>query len=1218
MIPDDAQLNYMAKHDKPVVVTPAQNVKQKQARLEAAIAKDGLIAQNVSELADSYVAQGQTKEAIALMKRYYAKYPKDIQMLDKLGIIYHVAGMEKEYIGILEEQNELLPSINTSYILQAYYSRPNATNVDPEKALRVGRHLIKLQPENTQNYRNLIFFLFKAGRGSEVIDVVKLYRERFPNQVDYSFIFPLIDQLIKEGMYDEALTEALPWVEKTPQRAIKDFSTMYVNAGQPAYAAKILRGHQDVILSDPDLLLIALKVAVVDSPREALILSEIWMQDHPNDIQMLENFGHVMLASNRRGILVNLYKSHKGTVLANPKLVEIYHAALNKPAATQGVATASAPATPADIVAGFADELADPNVSAARKKSILFALQDRGEFKLALPYARKYAYKYRGDWVILYENMLKKSSDRPALAAFRTHYVRTQNLTDKERQYYVSVFLDGENKAELERLLWQQAQDQPPDSQPVRDLLYIWGVNPGEKQLAWIENRAIAASGNEQLKWLKILENIGAYESMVRVVATVPDASRSLPMVQSYFNTLRVIKDNDVRKEEIAIAVEQENDEQRLAFYANAAKEHEYFDLAARGYERLIGMNPSNNEYLKERGMVAYYDGDIEAATACLHEYYEAGGQDEMAIYFFAELLQQRNTLQAKPLFEKALKLMADKPELTLSQKVITVHILGRLHRFEDAKKMMQIVREENPQSPYIYLDNVELLIDTADYDEAEKMLEESYPKQAIQLPTFHMWRIDSANLARVEKRTLPNELLLVYDRPTSKLPALKQWAMQHPDWIAGFYPGYDTVLIQTQSDKHLIASIEGENLIIEAQTIPESVNQAADNSLKIRGELLHARIEQETHRKADAISRLESLKERHPTDLGTVTGLAIANRSYGNRLKALDLAEEAHLIDPQNRWVNILLADIKKQDRPQVRADVNWLHLGASDMLTTQVTGTQPVTRNLRLQASAENNLYSYRGLQESNGQIGNANGHVVRGQVNAIYEMEHGPVSTTSVYMNPDGELGAGQSIQTQNKYGPAEVYVEYRRPEWWFVERIPDDAYRNRVGYRQGYSPSPEVYVNAGVAATDYNQNDEKHATQTISINGNIHAPISRLYSKWQDVPVVVGYGLDAEYVRNSEFNVDANGNRFRAYPMISREVHFLEATYRKPFDPTLVGEFTGAFAYDRISGQGGPSVAARITQELNKEWAMQLRAGYGISFTQVGEGVTTAGGYVVRNF
>ncbi|MBY0406708.1 MAG: tetratricopeptide repeat protein [Rickettsiales bacterium] len=1211
LIPDKEQLAYMAENKDHIEKDPAIALAEKQASLEAKIAAEGLDAQTVTELADSYVSQGKTDKAIEIMERYHAKEPKNIEMLDKLAVIYHVAGMEDKYIDILEEENDLLPSVNTSYILLAHFSQKYG-DTQPDRTARTLRHLVKLQPENLQNYKNLIFFLLKAGRTSEVVDVVQVVRQRFPGQIDYGFIFPLVEQLIKLKKYDEAFNEADMWVKQNPDPALVDFSTMFINAGRADLAIKLMENEQQVaaLKNAEYLLLLKVKALLHKNPERALQEASAYMKEHPENLKALNDFGNLFFTEQHFSQLVTLYLPFRKEVFADAKLLDIYREALLKDVKKH-------PEHLPQLVEIYRRELDDPKTTPQRRKSVVVMMQDIGAGKEALDYAEKYAFASRGDWVMLYENMLKKQGDKKRLAAFRFKYVHTMPLTTQEKRYYLSIYMEQDNKLEVERLLWDLAKNQPPKSRDVRDLIYIWGVNPAPQQLAWIEKRAQEAKGEEKVEWLEILSNIGAYEAIIRVVTVVPPEERTKRLLSMYFDALRLSNNQSVLKAEVATGLEEEKTEEKLALYAKTAQELGMFKPAAGGYERLTGMDPNNIEYIKERGMIAYYEGDVEAATAYLDDYYGSGGEDFMAVFYFAELLQQRNTQQARPLFEQTLLLMDATPQLTAQERVIRIHTLGRLHRYAQARRDMDQLLAENPDNQQLKLDNVEFMIDVGEYDKAEKELDRNKLNTRKNQPS-QLWRLYRTHLLRTEARSRPNEILLVYDQRTDKLPLIKRWQEHHPEWIVGVYPGYDTVLIAAEPGKQLTATVQGDNLILEAVDAPSSA-QSADKNFAIRHELLYARLEQETHRGSEAIDRLTALNEKHPKTVSVISGLAIAKRAYGQRLQAMDLAEEAHTLEPENRWVNIMLADMKKVDQPYIRGDVNALHMKNNTQFMTQISGMQPVNRNWKLAATAENNLYSFKDLRRGRGNIDKKSGAAQRGSVDAIYESEQGPIYRSSLFLNDGASVGLGEHITAHNALGQVIGFMEYRRADWLWVERIPDHALRNRVGVIQYYAPKPDIFSSVGVYATQYDQDNADNAARTVSLTGNITAPLSRVYPDFNDPAWLVGYGLDAEYITSAKRAISpTTGDYYRLHPVVSREVHFANLTYRHSFSDSVTGSLTGSYAYNRLNDQNGPIIAGQMTRELDKHWEMQMRASYGTNFTQMGNGMLTAGGYLIRKF
>jgi hypothetical protein len=295
--------------------------------------------------------------------------------------------------------------------------------------------------------------------------------------------------------------------------------------------------------------------------------------------------------------------------------------------------------------------------------------------------------------------------------------------------------------------------------------------------------------------------------------------------------------------------------------------------------------------------------------------------------------------------------------------------------------------------------------------------------------------------------------------------------------------------------------------------------------------------VEQETHKTSKAISRLDNLYQQYPKNVGVVTGLAITNRAYGRRLVAMDLAKRAHELEPENRWVNILLADIEKDDKNWVKVNADLLHGSGNNQFLSKLSGMQTVNRNVKIGGAVENNMYSYENLRDARGVIGDGSGTAQRGQVDVQYEAENGVMLKTTAYMNPDASLGVGQQVTVQDDLGTATIYAEYQRSDWTATERIDDNVKRDRIGVTHTYSPEANVYSYFGAAVTRYDQDNKERAAQSYSLSGGINAPVAILYPPLEGMPVTVGYGLDGEYFTSRALGVSPIGQTYYLYPLES---------------------------------------------------------------------------------
>ena len=1283
LLPNSDQLEGMLHNEAEINDESTQAlVQKKQQLLEQKIADGTLDSETVSDLADTYVNLERVDKAIEIMERYHQKNPTDIRMLDKLGVLYYLARQDTRYVAIIEEENELAPSANIANILQKHYSMLYG-NTLPDKSIKIARQLIALQPDNAEHYKVLIYYLLLPGQSNdEAIAAIKDFQAHCPDQMQYDFMFPLVDRLIQQGKLDEAYADSSSWITQHPDSPAADMARMFFNAHRPDLALKLLNENHDRIAKEPKMFLLYAEATMETNPSAGFKLASDWMTTNPEDIPMLEQFGdmlfakkryhevialldpystevgfndhlqnlyreslytslrddltsdpkqalqvaleqmkthpddmktlqdigNIFFADKRYNDIVTLYKPHKKQVLSTQALRDIYRESLI-------ASLKEHPENLPELASLFEDELKSPQTTPARRKELLYALVDSGAGKNALPYARQYAFQWRGDWVFLYEDFLKKLHQKRELSDFRQQYVHTVKLTDKEKSYFAARYLEDGNKAEAVRLLWQLAENRPSTDQNVRLLLYIWGISPGNRQLVWIEKRAFNAQGEEKIRWLQILMNVRAYQPVIRIVSGIPANTRPVKMWKLYLSALKATKNKVQLEAELTSAINAVQNEEPLAFYAKTAKEQGEFAIAGTAYEKLIAIDPSHIEYLKERGMMAYYQGKPETAKNYLNQYYTKGGKDATALFYYAELLQQRSVAQAKPLFEETVSLMEKAPSLTLEERVLKIHSLVRLHRNQQANNEMQTLLAQHPDNLYLRLDYVEYLIDTQKYDNAEKRLGHALdvPPAPIELS---QWRINSKHIVRTEKLANRNELLLHFDKATAQISEARQLQNHHPQWIASVYPGYDTVVLIARQQTTLNFTTEGNATIV---TPAHMANRqlSGDSSLPIRKELLQARIEEETHRTDDALKRLYELDKAYPDNVAVTTALAGGERGNGKRLVAMDFADKAHALEPENNWVNVLLADLKKDDQPYARLDLLWQHLADNDQFISEFSGVAPVNRNVKLGFVLDNDWYAYKGLQRSDGSIGNGSGAAQRGELDGLYEFESGILSKSALYLNQNS-LGAGEKLTLRDALGTANAYVEYNRADWTFTERLADDVTRNRIGIQQTYSPKPGIYSYFGGAATEYNQNNKDNVTQSVSLDGGINVPLGWFNAKWATLPVTVGYGLDAEYVTSSEYGATPAGDAYRLYPLISREVHFIYGTYTHSFDETLVGDVTGGYAYDRMTGDSGPSVALSATKNLDYDVEAQFRISHGISFTQPGEGVTTMSAYLLHKF
>src|SRR5207248_2796799 len=83
-----------------------------------------------------------------------------------------------------------------------------------------------------------------------------------------------------------------------------------------------------------------------------------------------------------------------------------------------------------------------------------------------------------------------------------------KNISEaNKRQIAFSLLHDG-YKEDAAVIFQDVAKDKGPDSQEVKDLLYIWGGKLNDSQLAWVKNRAANANAYDKARWAELINNV--------------------------------------------------------------------------------------------------------------------------------------------------------------------------------------------------------------------------------------------------------------------------------------------------------------------------------------------------------------------------------------------------------------------------------------------------------------------------------------------------------------------------------------------------------------------------------------------------------------------------------------------------------------------------------------------------------------------------------------
>jgi hypothetical protein len=323
-----------------------------------------------------------------------------------------------------------------------------------------------------------------------------------------------------------------------------------------------------------------------------------------------------------------------------------------------------------------------------------------------------------------------------------------------------------------------------------------------------------------------------------------------------------------------------------------------------------------------------------------------------------------------------------------------------------------------------------------------------------------------------------------------------------------------------------------------------------------------------------------------------------------GNPHYARKLVNKAHELQPANEDITALQRGLERSNAASVYLDGQWRRLGKSDMAIVTGGGTYDVNDHVQVGMEVQNVSVDSEPLLLSNGVRGSFNKDRQRAELFARYFNDEGSQSQVSIFANND-TAGLGAYHSFVNPLGLTNLGIEYHRPNWDFVEGILDNATRDRVEVGHRYTINDKTTINGELGLNNYNTEQENSVTSTGTVSGGINYRLL-------DIPYVsVGYGLDAEYKINDKQGIDASGASFQRFPLDSREVHSLNVFGSYDFNEDTNAEGSASLGVDRMSGDAGPSVEARITRYLNDRLSLQGRAGYGFRGGANTGSVTDAG-------
>lgn len=861
-------------------------------------------------------------------------------------------------------------------------------------------------------------------------------------------------------------------------------------------------------------------------------------------------------------------------------------------------------------------------VDETEKQELVYTLINANTYEPIMPYLETYALAHGGSWAALYQEQLIRQGRTEQLRLFLTKLGEKSFVSETEKRAIAFSLLDRGYKAEAMSVFEKLAAKAPPKSDNVTTLMFMWGPRPTAQQLDWLRNRAIDSNTQEEgLAWLRLLAEHGGQHQLVSLLQDRRHWLKNQDVAVLYVEALAETDGAQLRKE-VAILTLDHNKPDVLRRFADAARDRYETRTARTIYDKLLRAKPDDPEALLQVGIISYSLADYKTARVYLERFQHVRQNQKVTLvdsyqapYYLAEMLvRERKNQQAVPYYRATL----DELDLRLPKTVEMQAIAARSQFYAgDEKAGLENFRslvEAHPNDAMLRADYVSLLVDNGMHEEAQSVINMAAAagnaEEPVSSQTVASFRAE--DIVRYSEGPRPYEVMLV-TRPNAEEIARRNGVNTvRPAGLQYISTGYDTLLLGgTDATILHVESADGQTRVV-ALPAPRQIDPKLEEQLTLRTELLQARIELETGREEAALDRLNRLQKSYPQDAQLLGYTANAENAAGNWRRATALIEQAKQISPENEDIRILERDIVREHGPRVTADAEWRQQGKHDEKIASVSGFAYVQPYLEVGFRYLTNLLDAKTIRRSDGRIGSFDATRHQAEIYTAYTYESGARSRASLYANND-TLGAGIEYAFIHRLGLTTLEADYHKPYWEYVEGTLDNATRDRLGINHQARLTQDLTLESVVGYHRYNVEEGNDLASAIAVN---LALLQRL-AETTDYYLGISYGFDGEYLVDDVKRLDSDGELYRPFPLVSREVHSLNLLGRYHFTERLIAEGLLGYGYDRLGGHG-PSVEGRLSYLMTEALEAQIRASHNHGFGNVDDNIDRIGGYLQWKF
>lgn len=853
-----------------------------------------------------------------------------------------------------------------------------------------------------------------------------------------------------------------------------------------------------------------------------------------------------------------------------------------------------------------------------QRMAMIYTLIEAGRADVAMPFIKQYATQTGGQqWVSVYTDYLDKHGQTAEARDFRMKLASDAKTSPDLKRQIAFTLLNQGYKQDATTLFYELANRPDAAKADADQLLYLWGPRLSSEQAQWVANKALSSKGEQYNYWVQRLVTQTGAEDLVAFVSANPESLHDSRIARRYVQSLASLKKLDAAHSEHARDILNSGNETLLREFARTASGQSNTKPAREAYEQIASHSPQDPEALKGAGLIAFGQADYKASDQYLTAYLNSRGPsakvdaDTYLAYFDKAEIARKNgkAEDAKTFYQGCINSVLAAPGRTTDMESKALQSMILSGNVENGIASFRELVAKHPENASLRADFAASLIEVKRYDEARQVLKGGNMNPSAGFAPMH---IPAGQLQGYRFFSGGNELLISVRDPQLRQALTSPNISQQFEWLGYATEGDDRVLLVAQpgTELALAPTADGYDIFPNAQS--QAAGDEAARQAKLRTELLLARIDVETGHAGTAVSRLDTLQPYYPGD-AQLLGFSANAQNYSGRWKhALALLDEAQAAAPENQDIAKLRRDIWLQHAPNVKIDQEWVKIGDSNQHLTTLSGRADLDAKTDISGFIQNDFIDADNIRRADGSVGSYSAVRQRAEVTLRHEMDNGLTPHASLYAS-NSTLGGGVGLGFLSAIGESDVFVDYHRPTFDFVEGVFDDAYRDRVGIAHIYKPNTHTIFTGQLAYNQYGVESDENTLSSISFAGQA------VYQFIDSNPTLAAfYSIDLEYRLDQNLYTDGAGIDYTKLPLDSREVHTVGLLSAYDFDESLRGNLLAGYAIDRL-GSSGPVVEGRLTKELfNDKLEAQIRAGYGLRTSNKEGDVARVGGYLMWRF